>query len=71
MAVVKDEWITLDPVEKSRIYAFPQGTAVFTNVTRIKVSSHGTHYIECNEGKIIVPPRWNYIKLDVETWTTN
>lgn len=80
--MAKGEWHDINPPERSRTYvwlrhgvgghfgAYAEMTRTFVNVTRVKVSESGTHYVETQDGKkAIVAPGWAYIDLDVDEWT--
>jgi len=69
-------WTKINPTEKSRTYVYPpahagdpEGRFTVTNVTEINVSPSGTHYLECDEGKVIMRNGWMAILLDVDEWT--
>jgi hypothetical protein len=73
---MNNTWTKLNPAEKSRTYIYPpayvgapEGRFTVTNVTEINVSPSGTHYLECDEGKIIMRCGWMAITLDVDEWT--
>ena len=66
----RNEWINID-VETRRQYNFPNGSVVaIVGVTRLKVSSSGTHYLETVMGsKHIVAPGWLSIDIDATNWS--
>lgn len=63
--------------ERRRIYYWSASDFLeISEVTKIKVSSSGTHYVTCkdcsntaNIRHIIVAPGWRYVKLEMEDWT--
>jgi hypothetical protein len=70
------KWIELEKPERKRTYIYappcdgsPEGKIEFTNVTAIYASESGIHYLECDQGKVIVQFGWVAIILDVEAWT--
>lgn len=69
--MARNEWQTLNPPERARTYHYANGDSRrFENVTRIKVSESGNHYLETEAGaKSIVALGWREIELDVEAWT--
>lgn len=68
--MTKGEWQDLNPAERSRTYHYADGaTLSYKNVTRVKVSESGNHYIEADGVKAIVAPGWRAVELDVDTWT--
>ena len=70
---MKNEWISLEPAEAKRKYIFgnnPEAILEFNNVTALYVSDSGTHYLECDEGKVIVSDGWLAVVLDVDEWTS-
>jgi hypothetical protein len=73
---MENTWTKINPVEKSRTYVYPpayagapEGRFTVTNVTEINVSQSGTHYLECDEGKVIMRSGWMSILLNVDEWT--
>jgi hypothetical protein len=73
---MNNTWTKLNPTEKVRTYIYPpayvgapEGRFIVTNVTEINVSPSGTHYLECDEGKVIMRCGWMAILLDVDEWT--
>lgn len=69
--MAKGEWQDLNPAEKGRTYNYAGDEKLqYTDVTRIKVSESGTHYLETASGqKVIVAPGWRSVDLDMEAWT--
>jgi hypothetical protein len=68
--MAKGEWETLNPPERMRMYWYPNGEKIeFRDVSRVKVSESGNHYIESAGVKGIVAPGWRAITLDVDAWT--
>jgi hypothetical protein len=69
--MAKGEWQTLNPPERARTYHYAGGESRrFENVTRVKVSESGNHYLETAQGeKAIIAPQWRAIDLDVDAWT--
>lgn len=68
--MAKGEWIEVN--ERTRTYIWAKGSRSwvrYTNVRRIKVSESGNHYLECDQGHIIVAPGWSRIELDIDGWT--
>lgn len=70
------KWMKLDPPERKRTYIFPpayagapEGKLEVTNVTALYVSESGTHYLECDQGKVIARCGWTGIMIDVDEWT--
>jgi hypothetical protein len=64
--VAKGEWQVLDLAERSRVYVYPNGEKLeYANVTRVKVSESGNHYLEASGKKAIVAPGWQEAE-----WTT-
>jgi hypothetical protein len=61
----------LDPVEKIRIYRFPNGERVeLANVTHFIARESGTHRLRTADGKLhIVPVGWIHIEIDAEGFT--
>ena len=55
-------WQKLEPAERSRTY-------IYANVTDLKVSESGKHYLNANGVKAIVAPGWRAIELDMDSWT--
>lgn len=67
---VKPEFVELIAPERKRTYVFAGAEKLtFTNVTKVAVSTRGTHRLECDEGRVIVPPTWLCIILDMDDWT--
>lgn len=62
--------------ERRRIYFYGPGDFLdLTDVTAIKISKSGTHYVTCKDVKtlanvrhVIVAPGWRFIGLDIEDW---
>lgn len=69
--MAKGEWNDLNPAERARIYTYAGGEVLrYENVTRVKVSESGTHYLETAAGqKAIVAPGWRSVELDMDGWT--
>ena len=63
------ELIALNPIEKVRVYRFPNGASVrLENVTHFKSTT--THRLKTGDGKLhIVPEGWIHIEIDTETFT--
>lgn len=61
----------IDPPERERTYVFPGGERLtFSAVKAVGVSERGTHRLELTDGRrVIVPPRWLAIELDVDGWS--
>lgn len=61
--MIKDTWV--DKYEIARTYHFPGGeSVVFEQVTRLKVSESGTHYLEFDGGrKAIVHKCWSWVEI--------
>jgi hypothetical protein len=56
---------------RAREYFYPDGSSArFENVISVAVSERGTHRLNLADGdKIIVAPKWNYIRLDMDEWS--
>jgi hypothetical protein len=69
--VAEIAWTELSPPERSRTYAFPDGTQLkIENVSRIEVRESGKHRIETADGKkFFVCPGWLWMEIDVDAWT--
>lgn len=68
--MAKGEWETLNPPERSRTYQYPNGESLtYKNVTRVKVSESGNHYLDADGVKAIVAPGWRAVELDMDAWT--
>lgn len=68
--MAKGEWNDLNPAERSRTYTYAGGEVLrYENVSRVKVSESGTHYLEHAGGKAIVAPGWRSVELDMDGWT--
>lgn len=66
--MAKGEWITVN--ERSRTYHWSGASYRYSDVTRVKVSESGTHYIETADGvHAIIAPGWQRIELDIDAWT--
>jgi len=65
------DMIELNPIEKTRVYSFPNGETVsLENVTHFAVSKSGTHRLKTGDGKMrIVPVGWHHIEIDAAEWT--
>lgn len=64
-------WTIIDPPEKSRIYVFPHHRLRIENACKIEIRSSGKHRIETTDGKkYFVNTGWDFIDIDVDTWTT-
>jgi hypothetical protein len=79
---MKDQWMIVN--ERQRSYDFPNRElpVTFYDVTRLYISSSGTHYLEGVrvipvhnlsdieiEGKFIVEPTGRVIEIDADEWT--
>jgi hypothetical protein len=71
-----EKWMKIDPVERKRTYVYPpaytgspEGKFELTNISALYVSESGTHYLECDQGKVIARCGWMGIILDVDMWT--
>lgn len=69
--VKRGEWVTFDPPEKKRVYIYPNKEKLeYKDVTKLKVSSSGNHYLETAGGAhVIVAPGWRAIHLEIGKWT--
>ncbi len=66
----KGEWQTIEPAERTRTYHYGNGETIqYRNVSRVKVSESGNHYLEAEGVKAIVAPGWRAVELDMDTWT--
>lgn len=66
----KGEWQVLNPAERKRTYVYPNGERLeYANVTRVKVSESGNHYLDADGVKAIVAPGWRAVELDMDDWT--
>ena len=65
------DWKELNPAEVSRTYSYANGEQIrYTDVSRIRVSDSGNHYLETGDGmKHIVAPGWRAIDIDTPAWT--
>ena len=65
------ELIKLDPLEKIRIYTFPDSEHVkLENVTHFLARDSGTHRLKTADGKLhIVPIGWLHISIEAEEFT--
>ncbi len=65
------DWVTFDPPEALRAYHYSSDDVLsIPNVTRMKISESGNHYVETQDGhKFIVAPGWRYIHLVIDKWT--
>jgi len=66
-----EEMTELNPMEKQRIYFFPNGEKiVLVEVTHFLARQSGSHRLKTNDGKLhIVPLGWIHIEIDVESFT--
>ena len=66
-------WRTLNYPEVRRTYVLPDNKKLeFTNVLAICITPSGTHYLECDQGKVIVRCKEigvTHIILDTAGWT--
>ena len=67
--MAKGEWQDIIPAERKRTYVYADSTLDYVNVTRVKVSESGNHYIDADGVKAIVAPGWRAIELDMDAWT--
>lgn len=66
----KFEWRDINPPEEVRSYLYPGGESInLHNVTRVKISRSGNHYVESDNGKHIIAPGWRAIVLKMDKWT--
>ena len=66
----KGEWQTLVAPERTRTYVYANGERLeYRNVTRVKVSESGNHYLDADGVKAIVAPGWRVVELDMDSWT--
>lgn len=66
----KGEWQTISPPERSRTYVWAGGDrATYSNVSRVKVTESGNHYLDADGVKAIIAPGWQRIELDIDGWT--
>lgn len=65
------EMNTLNPIERSRTYLFPNGEKfTLENVTHLAVSAGGTHRLKTQDGHLhIVPTGFLHIEIDADGWT--
>lgn len=70
MAPTIGEWVTLTHPERVRQY-YKNGEmiAAFYNVTRVKISASGNHYIDGDWKGILRPDSWDVIYIDTDEWT--
>lgn len=67
--VKRSVWLVMDPPEEVRSYLYPGGESInLHNVTRVRVSSSGNHYVESKNGHHIIAPGWRAIHLQVAEW---
>ncbi len=69
--MTRGEWQTITPPERARTYFWNDREAArYEDVTRVKVSESGNHYIETQSGeRAIIAPGWRRIELDIDAWT--
>lgn len=56
--------------EKTRKYRFAGGdTVTLQNITELRVSLSGTHYLKANGKLHIIPKTWIHVEIDESEWT--
>jgi len=66
--VTRNMW--LDVKETSRTYVYPEGRFCVEKVSKLRVSSGGSHYLETLSGqKVIARCGWMVILIDAEEWS--
>jgi hypothetical protein len=63
------EFKELNPPESRRRYIFPNGTVELFNVTRVCVRPSGSHRVEADGKKYIIPAGWIGIEFEADSWT--